>query len=127
MSTRKIINKKEYLKDFNTLLQLTIDRTILIDKKEYNKLLPLMYNLKTDITKVLKSFLELYVLHQEIKDLITFEGQYNFRYNKAFELIQQFTWHVCDDDYNILPLDQQNEKAKNWVHFDFSMKKPKTL
>lgn len=53
--------------------------------------------------------------------------------NKTLEALYRFRDYCFNYDYNskqyifINDLQEQQQKAKNYIHFDFSVKKPKTL
>lgn len=53
--------------------------------------------------------------------------------NKTLEALYRFRDYCFNYDYNskqyifITNLQEQQQKAKNYVHFDFSVKRPKTL
>lgn len=53
--------------------------------------------------------------------------------NKTLEVLYRFRDYCFNYDYNskqyvfINDLQEQQQKAKNYIHFDFSVKRPKTL
>jgi hypothetical protein len=110
-------------------MDLAIERTKEINKGEYNEYLPLMERLKTDIDQILFNFLNIFANSQDIESLLP-DAKYNFKYDKVIHLLWSFIYFIYKkdgDEYTLLPLDEQNENARNYIHFDFSMKKPKTL
>ena len=44
---------------------------------------------------------------------------------KIKEWLYDFRMFCYDNDYNLLSLEEQNNRLKNYVHFDASVKKPK--
>ena len=46
---------------------------------------------------------------------------------KMLNCMHAFKEYVFNKDKELLTLEQQQEMARNYIHFDFSVKKPKTL
>lgn len=122
-------NKNEYIKNFRTLMAITAERTEEINKEAYNKYLPLIKTLKTDIEEIHVNFLTTFADSQKITSLLP-DTKYNFKYTEVVSLLRDFIYHIYEEDngeYRLLSIDEQNKKLRTYPHFDISMKKPKSL
>ncbi len=129
MALNRIGNKKTYIKKFRLLMDLAIERTKEINIEEYNRFLPLMEQAKADIGKILFSFLNMFITLQTVESLLP-DARYNFKYDKVIHLLYDFTYFVYqkkDGGYILLSIEEQNKRARDCYHFDFSMRKPGTL
>lgn len=92
-----------------------VDKKHFFDGLREYRVLDIAYKVKDDIRDIHNTVIGLFINPDENNYPI-----------KAREWLYEFKYFCYDNDGNLLSLEEQNNRLKNYPHFDASTKRPKT-